>query len=331
MALQHIMTVTRRALAPLALLMVAGCATVPGQDRLAERDPLEGFNRAMWGVNRGADKVIIKPVTTVYRTVTPRPARQGVSNFFSNLTEPWSLINNLLQGKPNRAADNLGRFLINSTIGIAGLFDHASKMGVNPAPEDLGQTLAVWGVNGGPYLVLPLLGPSTLRDGVGSGVAGFADPANIAVNQSGANVWVKRGYWAGRVINIRSDLIDSGGDAFLKSSLDPYAAARSAYLQSRRAQIMDQEDGMDAGPPDDMQPAAEGVLTPVGEAGTTPPDPAGAGDQSAAPLPGDEPAATPPETTTPGTTTPDDGAAFPESSAPLPGDDAPPPKPAPLP
>jgi phospholipid-binding lipoprotein MlaA len=307
------MTSARFALAPLAFIALAGCATVPGQDRLAQRDPLEGFNRAMWGVNQAADKVIIKPVSTVYRTVAPRPVRQGVSNFFSNLTEPWSLVNNLLQGKPKRAADNLRRFVINTTIGVGGLVDQASKMGVQPAPEDLGQTLAVWGVNGGPYLVLPLLGPSTLRDGVGSGAAAFADPVNVAVNNADVNVWYKRGYRAGQIISIRSDLTDSGADSFLKSSLDPYAAARSAYLQRRRAQILDQDGGLDAGPPDDIQPAAESVITPVGDPATAPTD-GTAAPQSAAPMPGDEPAPAPSQD------------ALPESSAPMPGDD-----PAPVP
>jgi phospholipid-binding lipoprotein MlaA len=317
------MTRLRLALAPLAFLAVAGCATVPGQDRLAERDPLEGFNRTMWGVNNAADKVVIKPVTTVYRTVAPRPVRQGVTNFFSNLTEPWSLINNLLQGKPKRAADNLKRFVINTTIGIAGLTDQATKMGVQPAPEDLGQTLAKWGVNGGPYLVLPLLGPSTLRDGIGSGAAAFADPVNVAVNQADVNVWYKRGYRAGQIISARSDLTDSGADAFLKSSLDSYAAARSAYLQRRRAQILDQEDSMDAGPADDIEPAAESVPTPTGDATTAPTDATAAG-ASAAPLPGDEPAATPAPAQP-------QGDALPESSAPMPGDDVVPPRATPQP
>jgi phospholipid-binding lipoprotein MlaA len=297
----------------LAASVVSGCATVPGQDRLAERDPLEKFNRGVWGFNQGVDKVVLKPVTSVYRTVAPRPVRQGVSNAFANLTEPWSFINNLLQGKPKRAVTNLKRFVINTTIGVAGLFDQASKMGVQPANEDLGQTLAKWGVNGGPYLVLPLLGPSTLRDGVGSGAAAFADPVNIAVNQADVNVWYKRGYRAAQIISARSDLTDSGADGFLNSSLDPYAAARSAYLQRRRVQILDQEDGLEAGPADDFsaEPAAESVITPTGDATTATPAPTGELPPSEAALPGDEaaPSGPAPETT------------LPESSAPMPGDE----------
>jgi len=294
-----IMTVPVSRIAALpALLLIAGCATVPGQDRLAQKDPLEKFNRAMWGVNMTADKVLMKPVTQVYRAVTPKPARQGVHNFFSNVTEPWSFVNNLLQGHPKRAGHNLKRFLVNTTIGIGGLFDHATKMGIEPAPEDLGQTMAVWGMNAGPYLVLPLLGPSTLRDGIGSGVSAYADPVGIAINHADINVWYKRGYRAAGIVDARSELIESGGDAFLKSSLDPYAAARSAYLQRRRAQILNQEDSADAGPPDDdLTPPAEATPTPAGDPSQVPPAPAMA-SPAPAPAPAEpkaaEPAPTPP-------------------------------------
>ena len=315
--------IAARLLVPLAgALVLSACAT-PGRYELAQRDPLEKFNRGVWAVNQGADKVLIKPVTKVYRAVAPRPVRQGVSNVFANLTEPWSFVNNVLQGKGDRAGRNFARFLINSTIGIAGLWDPASKLGARPAPEDLGQTLGVWGVNGGPYLVLPLLGPSTLRDGVGSGVAAFVDPVKYAINHADINVWYKRGYLAAYIINTRSDLIESGGDAFLESSLDPYAAARSAYLQLRTAEIADRDD-QEGG-----APAANGVPTPAGSAPTTaaplpgddtPAAPGAPLPQSGAPLPGDDtPPATPPAT--PQSAPP--AAPLPQSAAPLPGDDAP--------
>ena len=299
-----------------ALALLGGCATMPGTDRLAEKDPLERVNRGIWAFDQAADKVVLKPVTRVYRAVAPPPVRQGASNFFANVTEPWSFVNNVLQGKLNRAGRNLKRFVVNTTIGIGGLFDHASKMGIRPANEDLGQTLAVWGVNGGPYLVLPLLGPSTLRDGVGSGVAAYADPVSFGINQADVNVWYKRGYRAAQIISARSDLTESGGDAFLQSSLDPYASARSAYLQSRRAQILDQEDGGGAlAPEDEPAPAGEAVPTPVGPAEALPPNSAAPLPESGAPLPGDEPVAAPA------------GQPLPESAAPLPGDE-PTPKPA---
>jgi phospholipid-binding lipoprotein MlaA len=308
--------------APLvALVLLSGCATV-GQDRLAEKDPLEKVNRGIWAVDMAADKVILRPAAKVYRVVTPAPARRGITNAFANLTEPWSFINNVLQGHGKRAMRNLGRFAVNSTIGIAGLFDRASKMGMPAAYEDLGQTMAVWGFNGGPYLVLPILGPSTMRDAIGQGIGAYADPVGIAINDAHVNVWYKRGYRALQVINARSELIESGGDAFLESSLDPYAAARSAYLQKRRADILNQEDGDAAAGPADEPPAGEGVATPVGDAAATPP--AGkALPQSEAGLPGDEPAA-------PATATPPKPATqpLPDSAAPLPGD-APAPSPHP--
>jgi phospholipid-binding lipoprotein MlaA len=258
-------------IAALSLMLLAGgCATVPGQDRLAQRDPLEKFNRGVWSVNMAADKVVIKPASSVYRAVAPKPVRSGVSNFFSNVTEPWSFVNNMLQGKPKRAMQNLGRFVLNTTVGVGGLFDVASKNGIAPAYEDFGQTMARWGVNGGPYLVLPLLGPSTLRDGVGSAVAFGADPINIGIRESDVSNTAALGYRGVMVIDARSQLTDSGGDAFLKSSLDPYATARSAYLQRRRAAILDQEGSMDAGPPDDDASAGDTVPAPVGDAAPAP-------------------------------------------------------------
>jgi phospholipid-binding lipoprotein MlaA len=223
-----------------SLSLLAGCATTAGTDRLAERDPLEGFNRGVWGFNRIADAVVLKPVTTVYRTITPRPARRGISNVFANLSEPFSFINNMLQGKPKRAINSLKRFVVNSTLGVGGLADPASKMGMKPTREDFGQTLASWGVNGGPYLVLPLLGPSTFRDGVGTGVSQIADPYRVGLREAPNDVQL--GVNAGEVIMIRNDLTESGADAFLDASADPYVAARAAYLQRRRAQILDQED-----------------------------------------------------------------------------------------
>jgi phospholipid-binding lipoprotein MlaA len=227
--------------APALALLLASCATVPGEDRLAAADPLEGFNRGIWGINQAVDKVILKPVTKVYRAIVPRPARRGVTHFFSNLGEPFSAINNLLQGKPDRAARNLGRFVVNTTVGVAGLGDPATKMGLKPAPEDFGQTLARWGVNGGPYLVLPLLGPSTLRDGIGTGIAQFTDPYNICRSQCDLPSGVPLGLTVAYLIDTRSNLIDAGADGFLAGSADPYATARSAYLQRRRAAILDED------------------------------------------------------------------------------------------
>jgi len=220
-------------------ISLAGCATTK-----AGSDPLENYNRAMFGVNRALDAAVVKPTTTVYRTVTPVPARRGLARVLENLSEPWSAINALLQGKPKRAINSLGRFLVNTTIGVGGLADHATGLGLKPTREDFGQTLASWGVGDGGYFMLPLLGPSTVRDSVGLGVQMVADPQNILI----AETLNPRGIEsaaviATRAINARSELVDSGVDEVLNSSADPYATARSAYFQRRAAAIADDDSG----------------------------------------------------------------------------------------
>lgn len=245
-------------------------------DAPVQRDPLEKFNRGVWGFNQGVDRYALKPVAQAYRFVTPRPVRRGIGHIFANLSEPWSFINNLLQGKVGRAMNNLGRFVVNTTIGVGGLADNASKLGIKPADEDFGQTLAVWGAKNSPYLVLPLFGPSTVRDGIGTAVAYFADPYPICLKECTNLKWRYRfGIQAVHVINTRSDLIDSGADAFLESSLDPYASARSAYLQSRAAEIADQDQAEGAaakpGNVDPTMPASKPAAPP---ASTSPVPPA---------------------------------------------------------
>ena len=243
-------------------LTLSACTTARvGTDRLAEKDPLEGFNRTVWAVNRGADQIVVKPVTQVYRAVAPKPARDGVRNFFANVAEPFSFINNVLQGRVDRAMRNVGRFAVNTTAGIGGLFDHAGRVGIEPASEDFGQTLAAWGANGGPYLVLPLLGPSTLRDGVGTGVSQLADPYRVCLRECGLPHGVPLALTAAQVISVRDGLIETGADSFLESSLDPYAAARSAYLQRRRAEILNQESDVAA---TEAAAAADAEANPLG-------------------------------------------------------------------
>lgn len=247
---------------PIFALLSAGCATTQaGEGGLADRDPREGFNRGMWEFNEAIDTVAIRPVSEVYRTVTPRPARRGLSRILSNLTEPWSFINNLLQGKPDRAARNLGRFVVNSTIGVGGLADHATDLGIPEAPEDFGQTLAEWGVGDGGYSVNPLLGPSTGRDTVGSIVNFIANPTSLVFDRAlDLTNTEQTAIRAVEVIDTRATLTDSGYDAFLESSADPYAAARSAYFQRREAAI---EDADTAGLPtgeDDLESAEDAAM-----------------------------------------------------------------------
>lgn len=237
----------------IAAATLSACATTGGRASLDPRDPMEGFNRGVWEFNTAADKVVVKPVTEVYRTVTPRPARRGLSRVFANLTEPLSFINNLLQGKPKRAFNSLGRFIINTTIGVGGLADHATELGLPPTREDFGQTLAAWGAKKSPYLVLPLLGPSTVRDGIGTVVDFAADPVPIALHEAGETGTERAAITGLRLIDARSQAIDSGVDAVLESSADPYAAARSAYFQQRAAEIADQAEGPAATTPEEQE------------------------------------------------------------------------------
>ncbi len=221
---------------------LSACATTGSRAGLDPADPYERFNRGVWGFNQAVDKGAVRPVTKAYRTVTPTPLRRGFSRVLNNLFEPFSAVNSLLQGKPKRALNSLGRFAINSTIGVGGLADHATGMGLEESYEDFGQTLGVWGARQSPYLVLPLLGPSTLRDGVGTAVQILADPAQIAVGSQLTGT-AQTAYSVSRVIDARSQLMDTGADGAIDSAADPYAAARSAYLQRRRSQIRDEAVG----------------------------------------------------------------------------------------
>lgn len=231
----------RNLVAILALILLGACATTQnGPNGVADRDPREGFNRAVWDFNQAIDGAVIRPASDIYRAAVPRPARRGIMRILSNLGEPFSAINNLLQGKPERALNNLGRFVVNSTIGVGGLADHATDLGLEPTPEDFGQTLAVWGVGDGGYVVLPLLGPSTVRDGVGVAVDQLANPYRVAIREFVRPSTIERiGITATEIVNARSQVTESGVDAFLETSADPYAAARAAYFARREAAILD--------------------------------------------------------------------------------------------
>lgn len=257
----------------LLAMLLGGCATT---GNLAENDPYEKFNRGVWAFNDAVDTVAIRPATQVYRTVTPVPARRGISNVLSNLSEPFSFINNLLQGKPDRAFNALGRFLVNSTIGVGGLADHATDMGLPRTREDFGQTLAVHGMRNSPYLVLPFYGPSTVRDALGIGVQLFADPARIVLNHelTTTQEYVVTGI---RAVDSRSGAFEDGTDRGLRDSADPYAVARSAFFQLREAEIRNAEAGdllltpeeekklLDDAIEDSMTPPAEPPGAPSGE------------------------------------------------------------------
>lgn len=242
---------SRRLVAVLAVVVIAGCATPPSDDpeEVAEfqrtNDPAEPINRVVFDINQGVDKLVFKPVTGVYRGVVPEPMRRGVHNFLHNLRTPVILFNDLLQGNFDRAATTLSRFVVNSTVGILGFNDAAAGLGLEPHREDFGQTLAVWGANEGPYIMLPILGPSNPRDAIGSVVDFLIDPITWwAQNTDRDNLLLARTVANG--IDTRDQLWDVL-EELEKSSIDYYAAIRSLYRQ-RRADEIRNGVGSDTGP-----------------------------------------------------------------------------------
>ena len=214
--------------AVLAVALMQGCATGPGAN---PTDPLEPFNRAMFSFNEGLDRTVLKPVATAYRDVTPQPVRTGVTSFFGNISDVWAIVNNLLQGKGEAAADSLARVTTNTLWGLGGIFDVATEMKIPKHPEDFGQTLGVWGVGSGPYLVLPLLGPSSVRDTAGLVVDYQLD----AVSQA-SNVRVRNSLTTLRVVNVRANLLGAG-DVLDQAALDKYSFTRDIYQQRRNSLI----------------------------------------------------------------------------------------------
>ena len=209
---------------------LAGCATSGGNPA----DPLEKVNRAVFRFNDAADQYAFTPVAKGYRFVLPAFARAGISNFFSNLEDVWIGVNNLLQGKLQDGSEDFTRVLFNSTFGIAGLFDFASDVGLPKRNEDFGQTLAVWGVPSGPFVVIPLIGPSTVRDGS----ALFVDYKADLVYWGTDSVPIRNSLYATRAISNRANLLDASS-VLEQAALDRYAFVRDAWLQRRRNLIYD--------------------------------------------------------------------------------------------
>lgn len=215
----------------LTSFLLVACAQQPKV--VDERDPWEGFNRTMFAFNDAADTYVLRPVAKGYVAVTPDPVRQGVSNVFYNLLEVRNVFNDVLQGKFSEAGKDTGRFLINSTLGVAGLFDVASHMGMLRSDgEDFGQTLAVWGVPDGPYLVLPLFGPRTLRDAAGTPVDWVTDPKTY-IGHTQTSLEVK----LAELVDTRASLLALEQDI----GSDKYTLYRDIYLQRREYLIKDGE------------------------------------------------------------------------------------------
>ena len=202
-------------------------------------DPLEPVNRAIFSFNNVADRVVLEPVAKGYKKL-PSPIQSGISNFLSNLRAPLVVVNQLLQGQGENAIQSSGRFIINSTVGLLGIFDVAEKIGIEEKEEDFGQTLATWGVGDGFYIVLPLFGPSNMRDTSGMLITMVTDPINAYAVSEG-EAWLVPMRTAANAVDQRSKIIDEV-NALRDNSVDYYAAVRSSYYQNRKAAIANLDD-----------------------------------------------------------------------------------------
>ena len=241
----------RRGLPLLAVALLAGCAIAPPRTD----DPLQKVNRKVYAFNDTLDKAVLRPAAVGYRKVTNPPVRRSVNNFFTNIQMPITVANDLLQARPSEALGSTGPFLINLTIGVGGLFDPATKMGLPLQKTDFGITLARWGVPEGDFLMLPLLGPSTVRDVWHYPVDGyFFDPLSIVAR---THYFSYGQYYLPQVlyvVSMRSQLIDAEG--FLQTAYDPYAFLRDAYRQRRLYMLYD------GNPPADVIEKMQGVDQP---------------------------------------------------------------------
>jgi phospholipid-binding lipoprotein MlaA len=238
--------VTPRAAAVGLALLLTGCATPPPEkdaEATAEfralNDPIEPFNRGVFAFNQGVDALLLKPTAEFYLLIPPPPVRDGVSNFVANLQTPVILINDLLQAEWQRAGVTFSRFIVNTIVGFGGLADPATSLGLDRHSEDFGQTLAVWGVGEGPFLMLPVIGPSNPRDATGLAVdSAVFNPLGLArtVFLNGNYAGLSYAQTGLRAVDARAGLYDEIND-IEKSSLDPYATFRSLYRQFRVAEI----------------------------------------------------------------------------------------------
>jgi len=265
---------TRITLLSLCLLLAHGCATLPPGAQRDPRDPWERLNRTTYHFNDVLDRAILKPGAVQYAKL-PQPMRTGVYNFFTNLGYPVVIVNDLLQGQVKPFFSDIGRLLLNSTLGLAGFLDPATPAGLERNERDLGQTLGKWGIRPGPYLVVPVLGPYTVRDGVGGIGDSYANPRAYLPFWWGAGLWTAQG------IDTRSRLLYL--EPTLRSAYDPYAFVRNAYLQHRQFMVS-------GGQSQSEEEQEQKLMEEIGEGETTP----------RKPEPPEKPPTTPPDAQPPG-------------------------------
>jgi phospholipid-binding lipoprotein MlaA len=254
------------------VVLLTGCATTGGAPQSASEriDPWERWNRKVYAFNDKVDEVVLKPVATTYTKVVPSPVRRGVNNFFGNVSDAWSAINNILQGKFSNGLQDVMRVGTNTLFGLGGFLDVASEFGVDRQGEDLGQTLGRWGVGPGPYVVWPVLGPSTLRDSVALPLDAQVSPA-LFMHHNLAKV-TTTGLQA---VNTRANLLGASG-MLNDIALDKYVFVRDAYLQRRRSLVYDGD------PPEEKDPADEGDPPAAPEAPASAPPAAASAPAAAA-------------------------------------------------
>lgn len=216
--------------------VVAGCAHVPNP---TPQDPWESYNRSMYQFNDAVDKALFKPIATGYRQLTPEPARTCIHNIFANMADLWSSVNSFLQGRGHDGVNMFGRVLFNTTMGIGGCIDVASMNGVKRIPNDFGVTLGVWGFKPGPYVVLPFLGSSSVRDAGGRGAMTWAGASAYTPVMAIDNVPLRNTILAVAALDLRASLLDAD-DLVDRIALDRYSFIRDAYLQRRQAQVAGQ-------------------------------------------------------------------------------------------
>ncbi|MCD8338922.1 MAG: VacJ family lipoprotein [Burkholderiales bacterium] len=215
-------------------LAVTGCAQIPTEQGGDPRDPWEPVNRWTFGLNQGFDKVIFRPLAKGYEFIAPEPVRIGIRGIFRNTMEPANAVNSSLQGKVEQGILSLFRLVINSTVGVGGFFDVAAKVDIPRKETDFGETLRVWGIPNGPYIIIPILGPSTLRDGLGMIPEVALDP-NTYIGEA----WFTWPWWGVKFVTIRAQLLPVTD--LLQHTVDPYIATRNAYLQNRQSVIQEEE------------------------------------------------------------------------------------------
>jgi phospholipid-binding lipoprotein MlaA len=266
---RNVMRSVRRFLLAAIALVLAGCATIPPDAGRNPADPWERYNRHMSEINDRVDRAVLKPVAQGYSDYVPQPIRDCVGNVFANLYDVPNALNNLLQGKPAEAVSDICRVVINSTVGLAGCFDVASRMGLQRSDEDFGQTLGKWGSGPGPYFVWPFLGPSTVRDSVGRVVGFYTDPVDYL-----EPVRLRNSMLGTRLVDTRASLLPA--ERLIEgAALDKYQFIRDGYLQRRNNQIYD------GNPPrpkdyyddeDDVDPPAAPAAAAPAKSGDAPTD-----------------------------------------------------------